>query len=106
MLPNGTTASVDETYFPRLFSIAPGERVFGVPWPHIEDELSLTCKLLLISKKWAITVLTNNAVSLNQRLATEETAVSYDELVAAERAKAEASAGNQAEAQQTGPWPW
>ena len=34
-------------------------------------------------------MLTNNAVSLNQRLATEETAVSYDALVAAEKAKAE-----------------
>ena len=73
-----------------LFIIASGsiEMENGpVVWPLIEDEMSITNRLHSISKRWAISVLTNAAPALDARIVTSETAISYEDLVAAEANK-------------------
>ena len=116
MVPSeaSTDTDTDGAFRPRLFTFAHGPYVLGMQWPRIEDELSITRQLQSISTSWRISVLTNAAPSLHTRFATEATAFSYEDLLAAEarnkniRRSPESCGhgiGDQEEENQTGPWP-
>ena len=95
---NETTVGVDGTFPPTVFSFAHGQLtgLTAVPWPLIEDELSLAHQLYALSTKWTISVLKNAAPALQSRLATDATAVAYEDLVAAEALKKQAAAAKAA----------
>ena len=98
MLPSKTYSStdVDGAFLPTLFIFAPGDRLFGMSWPRIEDELSITRTLHSLSQTWEISVLKSAAPSVSTRLATEATPFLYEELKAAEEAKREADRARKA----------
>ena len=87
MLPCETTPGADGTFVPGLFNFAPGQVMCDMQWPLIEDPNSVARELLTISANWTISVLKSAAPVLSTRFATEATALSCEDLRAAEAKK-------------------